>query len=91
MPGSHRAGADAQMTVLGICGVRPSAPSGEFPWHDGRVGLVDGGVGELEGIAPGSLVVVRDEEWVVTQVSQTRDGVLVTAQGLGELVAGTTA
>lgn len=53
--------------------------------------MVDGGVGELEGIAPGSLVVVRDEEWVVTQVAQTRDGVLVTAQGLGELVAGSTA
>ncbi|GAB49197.1 putative helicase [Mobilicoccus pelagius NBRC 104925] len=48
-------------------------------------------MGELEGIAPGSLVVVRDEEWVVTQVAQTRDGVLVTAQGLGELVAGSTA
>ena len=45
----------------------------------------------LEHVAPGSLVVVRDEEWLVTQVGQTRDGTLITAQGLSELVAGTTA
>lgn len=45
----------------------------------------------LESVAPGSLVVVRDEEWLVTQVSQTRDGTLLTVQGLSELVAGTSA
>lgn len=42
-------------------------------------------------LAPGSIVVVRDEEWLVTQVRQTGDGQLITAQGLGELVRGTTA
>ncbi|WP_141927319.1 helicase-related protein [Yimella lutea] len=45
----------------------------------------------MDNLAPGSLVVVRDEEWLVTQVSQNRDGTLITAQGLSELVAGTTA
>ena len=45
----------------------------------------------LDTVAPGSLVVVRDEEWLVTQVSQTRDGTLITCQGLSELVAGATA
>lgn len=45
----------------------------------------------VEGIAPGSLVVVRDAEWLVTHVSQTRDGTLISAQGLSELVSGTTA
>lgn len=42
----------------------------------------------LEHVAPGSLVVARDEEWLVTGVSQTRDGTLITCQGLSELVAG---
>ncbi|WP_168582610.1 helicase-related protein [Gephyromycinifex aptenodytis] len=45
----------------------------------------------LTHVAPGSLVVVRDEEWLVTQVSQTQDGTLLTVHGLSELVAGTTA
>lgn len=45
----------------------------------------------LDNIAPGSLVVVRDEEWLVTQVSRNRDGLLLTVEGLSELVAGTTA
>ncbi|MBB2890656.1 helicase-related protein [Flexivirga oryzae] len=45
----------------------------------------------LENIAPGSLVVVRDEEWLVTQVSHNSDGLLVTVEGLSELVAGTSA
>ncbi|MGO4956695.1 helicase-related protein [Luteococcus sp. Sow4_B9] len=42
-------------------------------------------------LAPGSIVVVRDEEWLVTQVRQTSDGQLITVQGLGELVRGTSA
>lgn len=29
-------------------------------------------------VAPGSVVVVRDEEWLVTAVEQTRDGALLT-------------
>ncbi len=42
-------------------------------------------------VAPGSVVVVRDEEWLVTATEHTRDGVLVTVQGLSELVRETTA
>lgn len=34
---------------------------------------------------------VRDEDWLVTQVSSTSDGLLVTVQGLSELVRDTTA
>ena len=43
------------------------------------------------GFAPGSVVVVRDEEWLVTATEQTTDGVLVHGQGLSELVRDTTA
>ncbi|WP_156157722.1 DEAD/DEAH box helicase [Demequina pelophila] len=42
-------------------------------------------------VAPGSTVVVRDEEWLVTNVTETSDGPLVHVQGLSELVRGTTA
>ena len=42
-------------------------------------------------VAPGSVVRVRDEDWLVTQVSMTSDGTLVTVQGLSELVRDTTA
>lgn len=42
-------------------------------------------------VAPGSVVVVRDEEWLVTGVDQTRDGRLLRCQGLSELVRDTTA
>jgi hypothetical protein len=42
-------------------------------------------------VAPGSVVVVRDEEWLVTGVEHTRDGALLTVQGLSELVRETTA
>ncbi len=42
-------------------------------------------------IAPGSIVVVRDEEWLVTSLDQTADGQLIQVQGLSELVSGTTA
>lgn len=41
--------------------------------------------------APGSTVVVRDEEWLVTSVEKTGDDQLVTVQGLSPLVRGTTA
>ena len=43
------------------------------------------------GIAPGSVVEVRDEEWLVTHVSRNADGALITVRGLSELVADTTA
>ena len=36
-------------------------------------------------VAPGSVVRVRDEDWLVTQVSTTSDGMLLTVQGLSEL------
>lgn len=42
-------------------------------------------------VAPGSVVVVRDEEWLVTGVEHTQDGWLLTVQGLSELVRDATA
>ena len=40
---------------------------------------------------PGSVVVVRDEEWLVQEAEETSDGLLVRVRGLGELVRDTTA
>ncbi|MFK5644884.1 SNF2-related protein [Ornithinimicrobium sp. LYQ121] len=37
-------------------------------------------------MAPGSVVVVRDEEWLVTNVEQATDGALISVRGLTELV-----
>lgn len=51
-------------------------------------------VTEREGhgmLAPGSVVVVRDEEWLVLATEETPDGTLIHVQGLGELVRDTTA
>ncbi len=45
----------------------------------------------MTSLAPGSIVVVRDEEWSVTQTRQTDDGQLIDVQGLSELTRGTTA
>ena len=42
-------------------------------------------------IAPGSVVRVRDEEWLVTATEPSVDGTLVRVQGLTELVRDTTA
>lgn len=42
-------------------------------------------------VAPGSVVVVRDEEWIVTFVETTLDGQLLHVQGLSDLVRGTSA
>ena len=42
-------------------------------------------------VAPGSVVVVRDEEWLVTSMENTLDGQLLHVQGLSDLVRGTTA
>ncbi|WP_280217573.1 helicase-related protein [Nocardia neocaledoniensis] len=42
-------------------------------------------------VAPGSIVVVRDEEWLVTSAEQGSDGWLLRVRGLSELVADTTA
>jgi superfamily II DNA or RNA helicase len=42
-------------------------------------------------LAPGSVVVVRDEEWLVRAIEETADGTLVHVQGLGELVRDTSA
>lgn len=41
--------------------------------------------------APGVVVVVRDEEWLVTQVEETGDGLAIVAHGLSELVRGQSA
>ncbi len=46
---------------------------------------------EVSGIAPGSVVIVRDEEWLVTKVEPTNDGRLLSCRGLSELVRDTTA
>ena len=43
------------------------------------------------GFAPGSVVVVRDEEWLVTATEQTAGGLLIHGRGLSELVRDTTA
>ena len=42
-------------------------------------------------VAPGSIVVVRDEEWLVTSAERDDDGWLLRVRGLSELVADTTA
>ncbi|MEU3014971.1 helicase-related protein [Nocardia asteroides] len=42
-------------------------------------------------VAPGSILVVRDEEWLVTSAEQGSDGWLLRVRGLSELVADTTA
>ena len=47
--------------------------------------------GRVANLAPGSVVVVRDEEWFVRATEETADGLLVHVQGLGELVRDTTA
>ena len=60
------------------------------PQQEDRV-LVDTVVAEELNVAPGSVVVVRDEEWLVTGVEHTQDGWLVRVQGLSELVRDTTA
>ncbi|AQP52202.1 hypothetical protein BW733_16625 [Tessaracoccus flavescens] len=38
--------------------------------------------------APGNVVVVRDEEWLVTSVDESSDGAVLNAQGLSDLVRG---
>lgn len=42
-------------------------------------------------VAPGSIVIVRDSEWLVTSTEATTSGTLVRVQGLSELVRDTTA
>ncbi|MDN6179186.1 MAG: helicase, partial [Micrococcaceae bacterium] len=42
-------------------------------------------------LAPGSVIRVRDEDWLVTSTSSTTQGTLVRVQGLSELVRDTTA
>jgi hypothetical protein len=49
-----------------------------------------GSMDDVSMIAPGSVVVIRDEEWLVRATEMTADGLLVTAQGRSELVRVTT-
>ena len=42
-------------------------------------------------VAPGSVVLIRDEEWLVTGVEQASDGALVSVRGMSELVRDTSA
>lgn len=44
-----------------------------------------------EAIAPGSVVVIRDEEWLVNQVEPASDGRFIHVEGLTELVRDTEA
>lgn len=46
---------------------------------------------KIDHITPGKTIIVRDEEWLVTLVEQTADGVHVHARGQSELVRDTTA
>lgn len=46
---------------------------------------------ETPNVAPGSVVVVRDAEWLVTSTEMTTSGLLVRGQGLSELVRDATA
>jgi type I site-specific restriction endonuclease len=55
------------------------------------VQLINNVVESSLNVAPGSVVVVRDEEWLVTKVEQATDGALIRVQGLSELVRDTTA
>lgn len=48
-------------------------------------------VGSPLNVAPGAIVVVRDEEWFVTNVTATQDGTLLTVTGISELVRDTEA
>lgn len=47
--------------------------------------------GELASVAPGSVVLVRDEEWLVASVEHASEGRLVRCRGLSELVRDSTA
>ena len=38
--------------------------------------------------APGNVVVVRDEDWLITSVDESSDGPVLNAQGLSDLVRG---
>jgi superfamily II DNA or RNA helicase len=64
-------------------------PPKRSPGDDVSIGVADSPV-DLN-VAPGSIVVVRDEEWLVTSAEQGADGWLVRVRGLSELVAETTA
>src|SRR3954447_22298540 len=53
--------------------------------------MIDTTTGAAFSAAPGSIVEVRDEQWMVTSIEQDGDGYLVHVQGLTELVRDTTA
>ena len=59
-------------------------------WHRTMTATVDRDHAEFRA-APGSIVEVRDEQWLVTAVQRDGDGYLVHVQGLTELVRDTTA
>lgn len=60
--------------------------------HEGVAGTVmEFPAGQELNVAPGSIVVVRDEEWLVTSAERGSDGWLIRVRGLSELVADATA
>lgn len=54
------------------------------------IGVTTDSAAELN-VAPGSIVVVRDATWLVTNTEMTTSGLLIRVQGLSELVRDTTA
>lgn len=69
--------------------VRKPVPPTPHPGDDVSTPVVDSP--QDLNVAPGSIVVIRDEEWLVTSAEQGADGWLVRVRGLSELVAETTA
>lgn len=67
---------------------KPDPPT-QLPGDDVSTAVVDSPT-DLN-VAPGSIVVVRDAEWLVTKVEQTTDGYFVHVIGLSELVRDTEA
>ncbi|GLZ49475.1 helicase [Actinomycetospora sp. NBRC 106375] len=68
-----------------------TAPSTTADPHEANEQRTEAESGRVGHLAPGSVVVVRDEEWFVRATEETADGLLVHVQGLGELVRDTTA
>lgn len=64
-----------------VCGVA-SVVSGSAHADD----VADQVSGDHAGLAPGATVIVRDEEWLVTNVARSTDGWMITARGQSEYV-----
>ncbi|GJF12541.1 helicase [Mycolicibacterium cyprinidarum] len=87
---------DQECRVDEVDPLSPATPRGEAPkpakqpYGDHLTTSIRPAATDLN-VAPGSIVVIRDEEWLVTSAEQGADGWLVRVRGLSELVAETTA